>query len=120
MLFTVTIGQLLIIITCGAVIGIFIYILQTLGKLRNTVKNGTSLITRNEEHISQIIQHMEQITSNANKISCILGGRNSLPPESTDFRPQDIFRNFQDLKLAFKEVSRSAGKFRKTVRKLGR
>jgi uncharacterized protein YoxC len=117
---TFTIGQLLLLITCGVFIIICIYILQTLKNLRDTVTDGTRLITRNEEQISLIIMHVEQISANAHEISRILCGKGSFPLEKADLPPQGLLHGLQDLHHAFREISGSATRFRKTIKKLGR
>jgi uncharacterized protein YoxC len=118
---TVNFGQLLLLITCVAVIIIFVYILQTLKNLENTVTNGARLFSRNEEQISQIITHIEQISANADEISQTLcGGRKDYRSAKPDLpQQQNLFDGWQDLQHAFSEVSASARKFRKTVKKLG-
>ncbi len=118
---TVNFGQLLLLITCVVVIIIFIYILQTLKNLRNTVTNGARLISRNEEQISQIITHVAQISANADEMSRILCGTEVYRPAKPDVpQQQNLFEGWQDLQHAFSEVSASAHNFRKTVKKLGR
>jgi hypothetical protein len=120
MLITVTIGQLFLLITCGVVIVIFVYMLQTLKKLSNTVTDGSGLFTRNEKQISRIILHVEEISLNAEEISLILCGKGSYPVEKPDLHRQSLLHELENMKLAYREVAGSANKFRKTVQKLRR
>ena len=117
MLITVTIGQLFLLITCGVVIVIFVYMLQTLRNLNSTVTDGVGLITGNEEQVSRIILHLEEISSNAEEISLILCGMGSSPVEKPDVHRQSLFREFENLKHSCREVAGSAHNFRKTLRK---
>jgi hypothetical protein len=120
MLITVTIGQLFVLITCGVVIVIFVYILQTVKNLRDSMTYGVELITGNKERISSIIRHVEQISADTEEVSRILCGRGSFPVDRPDYPRQSFFRELQNLQQSYREVVGSAKDFRRTVKKLGR
>ena len=115
MLITVTIGQLLLLIIGGIVIFVFIYILQTVKDLRKTTSHGVNLIERNEEQISRIIIHVEQMSSDASEISRILCSGNTRSTEKPEPARRDLVHDLQDLKRSFRELSVSAANFRKMI-----
>jgi len=120
MLITITIGHLFLLITCGVVIIILVYIRQTLKNIRNTVTDGIGAITGNGERISRIIMHVEQISSSADEVSRILCGRGTFPVHKPDFPRQGIFHELQNLQQAYREAAGSAKDFRKALKKLGK
>lgn len=118
MLITITLGQLVLLFTCLVIIGVSIYALQTLRNLKTTVAGAVGIISRNEEHISRIMSHVEQIAINAEEVSLALSGREagSLGPES--WSQPDLLASLRELKNAFQEISGMVQTSRKMVKRL--